>query len=35
MPKSRCHIYFEIDERKQMIRVLHVWDGRRETAPKL
>ena len=35
MPKSRCHIYFEIDERKQMIRVLHVWDGRRETTPKL
>lgn len=35
MPKSRCHIYFEIDTRKQMIRVLHIWDGRRETTPNL
>ncbi len=33
--KSRCHIYFEIDDAKQMIRILHVWDGRRERAPKL
>jgi hypothetical protein len=35
LPKSRCHIYFEIDEAKQMIQVLHVWDGRRERGPKL
>jgi hypothetical protein len=33
--KSRCHIYFEIDEPGQMIRILHVWDGRREHPPKL
>lgn len=33
--KSRCHLYFEIDEPKQMIRILHVWDGRRERPPKL
>lgn len=30
LPRSRCHIYFEIDESKQTIRILHVWDGRRE-----
>lgn len=33
--KSRCHIYFEIDDSKQMIQILHVWDGRRERAPKI
>jgi plasmid stabilization system protein ParE len=33
--KSRCHLYFEIDERRQTIRILHVWDGRRERPPSL
>lgn len=33
--KSRCHLYFEIDEPAQLIRILHVWDGRRERPPKL
>ena len=32
--KSRCHIYFEVDE-KQTIQILHIWDGRRERPPKL
>jgi len=35
MPKSRCHVYFEIDDLKQIIQILHIWDGRRERAPKL
>jgi hypothetical protein len=35
MPKSRCHVYFEIDHVKQTILILHIWDGRRERAPKL
>ena len=35
MPKSRCHIYFEIDAAKQTIQILHIWDGRRERVPKL
>lgn len=35
LPKSRCHISFEIDEAKQAIKILHIWDGRREQAPKL
>lgn len=33
--KSRCHVYIEIDEPKQMIQILHVWDDRRERPPKL
>jgi plasmid stabilization system protein ParE len=33
--RSRCHIYFEVDEPKQMIRILHIWDGRRERPPRL
>lgn len=32
--RSRCHVYFEVDEPKQMIRILHIWDGRRERPPK-
>jgi hypothetical protein len=35
LSKSRCHIYFEMDEPKQMIRILHVWHGQRERPPKL
>jgi hypothetical protein len=35
LPKSRCHIYFEIDEAKQGIKILHICDGRRGQAPKL
>ncbi len=33
--KSRCHIYFEIDDANQTIYILQIWDGRRERAPKL
>jgi hypothetical protein len=35
LPKSRCHIYFEIDDANQRIQILQIWDGRRERAPKL
>jgi len=35
LPKSRCHVYFEVDERRQTIRIVHLWDGRRERPPKL
>ena len=35
LPKSRCHIYFEVDEAKQTLQILHIWDGRRERTPKL
>jgi hypothetical protein len=33
--KSRCHIYFEVDDVKLAIQILHIWHGRRERAPKL
>lgn len=33
--KSRCHIYFEIDDAEQTIQILHIWDGRRARAPKI
>jgi hypothetical protein len=35
MEKTKCHLYFVSDERKQRIDVLHVWDGRRERLPAL
>ena len=35
MPKSKCHVYFEIDNANQAIHILHIWDGRRERAPRL
>lgn len=35
LPKSRCHVYFETDDAKQTIQILHIWDARRERAPKL
>ena len=33
--RSRCNLYFEVDEAKQMICILQIWDGRRERPPKL
>jgi hypothetical protein len=35
LEKTKCHLYFVSDERKQRIDVLHVWDGRRERLPSL
>jgi hypothetical protein len=35
LEKSKCHVYFEINKRKDLINVVTVWDGRRERAPKL
>lgn len=33
--KTRCHLYFEIDDARQTIQILHIWDGRRGRPPKL
>ncbi len=33
--KSRCHLYFEVDDAHQRIYILHLWDGRRERPPKI
>jgi len=35
LEKSKCHVYFEVNNRKDLINVVTVWDGRRERAPKL
>ena len=33
LPKSKCHLYFEIDEARQVIKLLTIWDGRRGRSP--
>jgi plasmid stabilization system protein ParE len=35
LEKSRCHIYFELEPASEVVRVLTVWDGRRERGPRL
>lgn len=35
LEKSKCHVYFEANERDQVLEVLTVWDGRRERPPSL
>ena len=35
LPKSSCHLYFEIDPARQGVKLLTIWDGRRERPPKL
>ena len=35
LEKTQYHIYFEVDERKQEIRILTVWGARRGRTPKL
>ena len=35
LPRSHCHLYFELDERRQQIHILHVWDARRARTPNL
>jgi hypothetical protein len=38
LEKTKCHVYFVSNERKNQIEVLHVWDGRhgrRERLPAL
>ena len=35
LEKTKCHVYFVINEREEWIEVVQVWDGRREHQPKL
>ena len=35
MPRSRCHLYFEIDHASESIQILHIWDARRGRTPAL
>ncbi|HEX4419074.1 MAG TPA: hypothetical protein VH165_14280 [Kofleriaceae bacterium] len=33
--KSRCHVYFEVDEAQERLEIMEVWDARRRRAPRL
>jgi plasmid stabilization system protein ParE len=35
LPKSGCHIYFEVVQRRQEVVVIQLWDARRGRGPKL
>ena len=35
LAKTKYHLYFEIDERKQVIRILTVWGATRGRTPNL
>ena len=35
LAKSKCHVYFETNQSKELLDVLTVWDGRRERPPTL
>ena len=35
LEKTKCHVYFVLNETRRRIEVLEVWDGRRERTPKL
>jgi hypothetical protein len=35
LKKSYCHVYFKLDERRQLITILQLWDGRRGHLPRL
>ncbi len=35
MPKTGNHVYFRVDEKKQLVSVLAVWGGPRGTTPQL
>jgi plasmid stabilization system protein ParE len=35
LDKTKCHVYFVVNERRQWLEVLEVWDGRRKRSPKL
>jgi len=35
MPKTRTHVYFEVDEEQDMVVVLAVWGAPRRRGPRL
>jgi plasmid stabilization system protein ParE len=35
LPKSKCHVYYEVDEARQTVTIVELWDGRRGRPPKL
>jgi len=35
LEKSKCHVYFEVDEKQDVLTVIAVWNGQRGQEPKL
>ena len=35
MPRTFCHLYFEVHEKQDLVRVLAVWHGARSRGPRL
>jgi plasmid stabilization system protein ParE len=35
LEKTKCHVYFEVDEQKEEIRILMIWGAPRGREPKL
>jgi hypothetical protein len=35
LEKTKCHVYFVVDDALQRIDVIELWDGRRRRRPKL
>ncbi len=35
LEKSKCHVYFVIDEKRELLTVVDVWNGQRGRPPKL
>jgi len=35
MEKTKCHLYFEVDEKQRVVKVVAIWNGQRGHEPKL
>ena len=35
LEKSKCHVYFVVDEKRELLTIVDVWNGQRGRAPKL
>jgi hypothetical protein len=35
MQTTKCHLYFEVDEKHGVVRVIAVWNGQRGREPEL
>ena len=35
LEKSKCHVYFVVDEKRELLTIVNVWNGQRGRAPKL
>jgi plasmid stabilization system protein ParE len=34
MEKSKCHLYFEVDEKREVLHVITIWNGQRGDEPR-